>query len=206
MQPSLNRRLLALLAFSFVALASSGIAGAAPSPFAAEGSPLEAPLVPSEPSEGSSGGSFRAIEIELGLTYAPGKPEEPEAGLDITTLTGDQWDPLAGMPIVEPVPFPETTVRKRGPAYDVPDRPEVAVFVERFQTGYRRAVVERWLTRAGRYMDMIRDVLIGRGLPEELLCTAMIESGFDPIAASRAGAKGLWQFMAPTARKYGLRV
>jgi len=34
----------------------------------------------------------------------------------------------------------------------------------------------------------------------------MIESGFDPLAASRAGAKGLWQFMAPTARRYGLRV
>jgi membrane-bound lytic murein transglycosylase D len=34
----------------------------------------------------------------------------------------------------------------------------------------------------------------------------MIESGFDPVAVSRAGAKGLWQFMAPTARQYGLRV
>src|SRR4029450_2112709 len=96
MQPSLNRRLLALLAFSFVALAVSGNAGAETYPFAAQESSLEAPLVPSEPSEGSSGGTFRAIEIELGLTYSPGKPEEPEAGLDITTLTGDQEDPQVG--------------------------------------------------------------------------------------------------------------
>jgi membrane-bound lytic murein transglycosylase D len=34
----------------------------------------------------------------------------------------------------------------------------------------------------------------------------MIESGFNPVAVSRAGAKGLWQFMAGTARRYGLRV
>ena len=45
-----------------------------------------------------------------------------------------------------------------------------------------------------------------RGLPDDLLFTAMIESGFNPVAVSRAGAKGLWQFMEPTARRYGLRV
>lgn len=212
MQPSLNRRLVALLILSIVALAFAGNAGAETYPFSPQEPALESALVPSEPFEASSStGTFRAIEIELGLTYSPAKPEEPEPGSDTATLTPEQ-DPLAGMPGVEPVPLPTPgpapapVARKRGPAYEVPDRPEVAAFVERFQTGYRRAVVERWLTRAGRYVDMIHEVLIGRGLPEELLCTAMIESGFDPIAVSRAGAKGLWQFMAPTARKYGLRV
>ena len=53
---------------------------------------------------------------------------------------------------------------------------------------------------------MILEVFRQKGLPEELVFTAMIESGFDPVAVSRAGAKGLWQFMAPTARQYGLRV
>jgi membrane-bound lytic murein transglycosylase D len=79
-------------------------------------------------------------------------------------------------------------------------------FLDQYQTGYRRAVVERWLVRAGRYLPMVLDVFKQKGLPEELVFTAMIESGFDPLAASRAGAKGLWQFMAPTARRYGLRV
>ena len=79
-------------------------------------------------------------------------------------------------------------------------------FLDRFQTGDRRAVVERWLVRAGRYLPMVLDVFKQKGLPEDLVFTAMIESGFDPLAASRAGARGIWQFMAPTARRYGLRV
>jgi membrane-bound lytic murein transglycosylase D len=81
----------------------------------------------------------------------------------------------------------------------------VRFFLDRF-TGERREVVEVWMSRAGRYLGMIRDVLRRNGLPEDLAFTAMVESGFNPLAVSRAGAKGLWQFMAGTARRYGLRV
>src|SRR2546428_12182079 len=53
---------------------------------------------------------------------------------------------------------------------------------------------------------MIREVLRARGLPEDLAFTAMIESGFKPDGVSGVGAKGMWQFMAGTARRFGLRV
>jgi membrane-bound lytic murein transglycosylase D len=91
------------------------------------------------------------------------------------------------------------------PAYPVVMNHQVQTFLDRF-TGARREVVHLWVGRASRYLGMIRGVLRDRGLPEELAYTAMIESGFNPVAVSRMGAKGLWQFMAGTARRYGLRV
>ena len=89
--------------------------------------------------------------------------------------------------------------------YPVSLNPQVQFFLDRF-TGQRRDLVTLWVGRAGRYLGMIRSVLRSRDLPEELAYTAMIESGFNPLAVSRAGAKGMWQFMAGTARGYGLRV
>jgi membrane-bound lytic murein transglycosylase D len=91
------------------------------------------------------------------------------------------------------------------PAYPVSINPQVQYFLDRF-TGARRDVVNLWVGRSGQYLGMIREVLRNRGLPEELAYTAMIESGFNPLAVSRVGAKGMWQFMAGTARRYGLRV
>lgn len=89
--------------------------------------------------------------------------------------------------------------------YPVVLNAEVQYFLDRF-TGSRRAVVETWMSRSGRYLGMIRETLSGQGLPLDLAFTAMVESGYNPLAVSRAGAKGLWQFMAKTARRYGLRV
>ena len=91
------------------------------------------------------------------------------------------------------------------PRYPVVLNTQVRFFLDRF-TGTHREVVTLWVNRSARYMTMIRDVMRARGLPEELAFTAMIESGYNPQAVSRVGAKGMWQFMAATARRYGLRV
>ncbi|MBI3637507.1 MAG: transglycosylase SLT domain-containing protein [Candidatus Rokubacteria bacterium] len=91
------------------------------------------------------------------------------------------------------------------PGFPIVMNPQVQAFLDRF-TGSRREVVTLWLSRSGHYLGMIREVLQDHGLPEDLAFVAMIESGYNPLAVSRAGAKGLWQFMAGTARGYGLRV
>src|SRR5207302_10606205 len=91
------------------------------------------------------------------------------------------------------------------PAYPVTLNAQVQFHLDRF-TGSSHGVVALGVHRSSRYLAMVSKVLRTRGLPEDLAFTAMIESGFKPDAVSRVGAKGMWQFMAGTARRYGLRV
>ena len=65
---------------------------------------------------------------------------------------------------------------------------------------------EGFLTRSGWYREMIARQLAERGMPQDLLYLAMIESGFQPRAYSPAAASGLWQFIGETGRRYGLTV
>jgi len=67
-----------------------------------------------------------------------------------------------------------------------------------------RGTVERALSRSGRYEDMIRRTLQQEGVPQDLIYLAQAESGFHPLAVSRAGARGMWQFMGSRAKGYGL--
>ena len=80
---------------------------------------------------------------------------------------------------------------------------QVAGYIAYFQ-GRGRGVFERALARSGRYHDMIVSTLKQEGVPQDLIYLAQAESGFHPLAVSRAGARGIWQFMASRARGYGL--
>ena len=56
------------------------------------------------------------------------------------------------------------------------------------------------------YFPMIEEELILAGMPIELRALAIVESGLNPLALSRMGAKGLWQFMPTTGKEYGLEI
>lgn len=81
----------------------------------------------------------------------------------------------------------------------------VEQWIDAFQTT-RKAEFQSLLDRRGRFEGMIRRKLRERGMPEDLLYLAMIESGLSPKAVSHVSAVGIWQFMGPTARQFGLRV
>jgi membrane-bound lytic murein transglycosylase D len=81
----------------------------------------------------------------------------------------------------------------------------INAFIRYFQNA-GRSRFELYLTRSGKYADMMRGILAKYGLPGDLIYLALIESGFSPKAYSVANAAGPWQFIADTGRRYGLRI
>jgi membrane-bound lytic murein transglycosylase D len=81
---------------------------------------------------------------------------------------------------------------------------QVAGYITYFSSNRGRGIFERAYSRSGRYHDMIVSTLKQEGVPQDLIYLAQAESGFHPLAVSRVGARGIWQFMASRGRGYGL--
>ncbi len=91
--------------------------------------------------------------------------------------------------------------------YDFPItlNPQVEFYLDLFQNRQKK-YFKRWLERSSKYVPAIRKELQAAGLPQDLAYLAMIESGYNPSAYSKAHAAGLWQFIRGTGRLYGLRI
>lgn len=73
-------------------------------------------------------------------------------------------------------------------------------------TSRGRGHFERYLERSEFFIPYIVPLLKQNGMPEDLVYLAMIESGFNNLARSRAKAVGPWQFISATGKRYGLMV
>ena len=118
---------------------------------------------------------------------------------------------------LEPAPEPQS--EKSFPIEDLPkeltlaktlqlekiDHPRVQYYMSYF-TGPAHNHFQNYLDRSGYYQEYIQAELREHQLPESLFYLALIESGLNPYALSRAGAGGVWQFMPGTARRFDLRV
>lgn len=93
------------------------------------------------------------------------------------------------------------------PSYSIPItiNSSVLSFIKAFRT-VRRENISRALNRSVQYIDEFKRMFKEYGIPEDLAYLPLIESGYRVNAVSRARARGMWQFMASTARMYGLRV
>ena len=93
----------------------------------------------------------------------------------------------------EPVPLDNQQVRERlekEMLISLGDRPQVIL----------------WLKRSKRYLPVIESMLAEHDIPDDIKYVAIAESALRPHAGSPAGAIGFWQFMRPTALRYGLKV
>ena len=101
----------------------------------------------------------------------------------------------------------ELTEEEEETTYDVPIvlNESVEDYIAFFNTQLRDKFA-LWLARSGRYLPLMRDIFKKYGLPEDLVYVALIESGFNPYAYSRAKAAGPWQFIKSTGKLYDLRI
>ena len=113
------------------------------------------------------------------------------------------------MSVPEPEPTPggeevaEVTWDIDVRSYETHER--VEHFVKLFSGPARDRIGVR-LSRGSKYQPMIRSKFRAAGLPEDMTYLALVESGYNTDAYSRAAAVGMWQFMTTTARGFGLRV
>ena len=81
----------------------------------------------------------------------------------------------------------------------------VAGYIELY-ANKRRTLTSKMLGLSEIYFPMFEEMLDKYDVPLEMKYLAIVESALNPVATSRAGARGLWQFMYTTGKMYGLEV
>lgn len=89
--------------------------------------------------------------------------------------------------------------------FDLQYNSAVKAYIEMY-TLRKRELVERMMGISQLYFPMFEEVFDRYQIPLELKYLAIVESALNPVAKSRAGAVGLWQFMYGTGKMYDLKV
>lgn len=155
-----------------------------------------APLYPLPASEIASPVSSLSTDQELLLVEAESEQSLTEE-LEALSNTG-AW---------EQKNTPSSSEKIEETTYDFPIviNKQVQVYLDLFQNRQKKHF-SLWLSRSGKYLPLFQKELRDAGLPEDLAYLAMIESGFNQRAYSRAKAVGLWQFIKGTGKQYNLRI
>ncbi|HTJ85215.1 MAG TPA: transglycosylase SLT domain-containing protein [Polyangiaceae bacterium] len=141
----------------------------------------------------------------------------PEVFGDAATTVGKQESRVVANglpPSTEPAPSSASTSSDYGwmASLEKPDIPfrwdgRLVRYLDYFKNDPKgRAFARALVKKAGRYEAKIRAAAKAKGMPEDVVWLALVESGMNPKIGSPAGAAGLWQFMPKAATAYGLRV
>lgn len=147
----------------------------------------------------------------VACTTAPNHPSRvvtaPDVEREMAALREAMMSDLEAMTSTPDMP------QRKGPAFDaeaiasieIPSHPSVDSAIRYFSTGLKKSI-QTSLTRSAKYKTSIDQILDQHGVPRAFAYLPVIESAYLPHLTSKAGARGMWQFMPATAREYGLRV
>lgn len=171
--------------------------------------------------------------MTVAITDLMAQPEEPPAEPVHRLLPDDpvasRLDELSMVPWIKHSPFttdtahhnvhgfaphevptwPEATMRHRmavldaASPFDLTYNRVVQAYIDLYVVR-KREMSSRMLGLAELYFPVFEEYLDRHGIPQEMKYLAVVESALNPAARSKAGAVGLWQFMLPTGRMFGL--
>ncbi|MCP5052523.1 MAG: transglycosylase SLT domain-containing protein [bacterium] len=124
---------------------------------------------------------------------------------------GSFLEEVMSTPLLKPSPHDIKRMKEKvnvsKPLYNIPVtvNSRVVSFIKAFSTT-RKKNIQNALNRSIEYIDEFKRIFKSYDIPEDLAYLPIIESGYRVHARSRVRATGVWQFMAATARGFGLRV
>ena len=208
-------RSLVLLRLSLV-LGVAVLAGCAPV--------AKKPMVTSPTAAAAAAAAAQApVSTSATVPEAPKPAETVMAGTEAETVAATDEDvepaeevtvsPLDELPDVPPEVSPLTLEKDKNlvaegfPGFDIPMvlNEQVVRYVEYFSHPHKEFFAAS-LARSGRYVEIFQTVFEQAGIPQDLVFMAHVESAFKTNAYSRSRAKGIFQFIAATGRRYGLRI
>lgn len=166
----------------------------------------------------STAGGFAQTEVIVkdtiqGKTEKIEVPPSMETDLDKSTLNPIEKENLQKNPDCDTATFnptyPPDVYKQRlmqiPSVIELPYNDVVQKFIDRYTSDLRNSV-SFMLGASNFYMPIFEQALETEGVPLDLRYLPVIESALNPTAVSRVGAKGLWQFMITTGKKYGLTI
>jgi membrane-bound lytic murein transglycosylase D len=195
-----------LLMACVIVLAGLGWACATPGAHAPVVAPSQSPTAVPEPDRAGAvlSGSQEEPAPVAPADAAADEPADPDSAGAAIDVVGD-------LPVDESAPSPDALTRAaaavQAESFDlaVELNEPVLSCIDLYQ-GRLRDWFEEALSRGQKYLPRIRRVFAEVGIPQDLAYVALVESAFKTGAYSRAKAKGVWQFVGETGKRYGLTV